>query len=74
MLADAGHALDKTVYIGNDVNDADCLRAVGLAVAPADAHPAAKAVANLILSNRGGRGAIRELADLILPTLAEKPR
>ncbi len=57
---------ENTVYIGNDVNDLDCMRSVGCGVAPADAHPAVKAVAKVVLEHRGGRGALRELAELIL--------
>lgn len=64
-----GHRMERTIYIGNDVNDVGCLEAVGLAVVPADAHSAATAVADLVLSRDGGCGAIRELADLILPLL-----
>jgi N-acylneuraminate cytidylyltransferase len=61
-------ALDPAgvVFVGNDVNDIECLHAAGLGVAPADAHPAAAAAADLVLTRPGGRGAIRELADLII--------
>jgi N-acylneuraminate cytidylyltransferase len=54
------------VYIGNDANDLPCMTRIGCAVTPADAHPSAKAVAHIILEQRGGNGAIRELCDLIL--------
>ena len=70
---DAGVALSETVYIGNDVNDVECLRAVGFAVVPADAHPSAVAVADLQLSCDGGNGAVRELADMLLPLLERQP-
>lgn len=68
-LGQNGHSIQRTVYIGNDINDVGCLRAVGFAVVPADAHPTAKAVADHVLSRNGGCGAIRELADLLLPLL-----
>jgi YrbI family 3-deoxy-D-manno-octulosonate 8-phosphate phosphatase len=58
--------LRRMIYVGNDINDLECMRAVGLGVAVADAHPTIRAEAGLILSRRGGRGAVRELADLIL--------
>jgi N-acylneuraminate cytidylyltransferase len=54
------------VYLGNDVNDSECLLAAGCGAVVADAHPGAKAVADLVLRRGGGRGAVRELADLIL--------
>jgi YrbI family 3-deoxy-D-manno-octulosonate 8-phosphate phosphatase len=65
-LSERGLRLDQTVYIGNDVNDVECLKAAGCGVAVADAHPTAKAAADLILNAPGGRGALRELSDLIL--------
>lgn len=61
-----GVDLGKTVYVGNDVNDLECMSAVGYPVAPADAHPAALAAAKLVLRKDGGNGAVRELADMLL--------
>jgi N-acylneuraminate cytidylyltransferase len=58
------------IYVGNDVNDLDCMRLVGCAVAVADAHPRALACADIVLSRRGGHGAVRELCDLLGPCLA----
>jgi len=57
---------NEAIFVGNDVNDVGCLRASGCAVTPADAHPAARSEADLVLQRSGGRGAIRELADLVL--------
>lgn len=64
----AAHDLDRehVVFVGNDVNDVECLRAAGCGVVVADATPEARAAADLVLTHRGGRGAVRELADLIL--------
>jgi YrbI family 3-deoxy-D-manno-octulosonate 8-phosphate phosphatase len=64
----AARALDieRAVYVGNDVNDLECMRAVGVAVCPSDAHDEAKHAARLILDRPGGQGAVRELCDLIL--------
>ncbi len=61
-----GVSLANTVYIGNDVNDLDCMGAVGFPVAPSDAHEAARDAARLVLQNAGGNGAVRELADMLL--------
>ncbi len=55
----------QVIYVGNDVNDLACMQAVGCGVAVSDAHPDVLKDANLILSERGGHGAIRELCDLI---------
>ncbi len=58
--------LAHVVYIGNDVNDAECLRIAGFAAVPADAHPSVKPLADLVLTLPGGHGAVRQLIDLIL--------
>jgi N-acylneuraminate cytidylyltransferase len=65
-LAARGIDPAQAVYVGNDVNDLEAMAAVGCAVAPADAHPEALRRARLVLDRRGGAGAVRELADLIL--------
>lgn len=57
------------VYLGNDVNDLECLAAVGGPVIVADAHPAVHSAARIVLRSNGGAGAVRELADLILSNL-----
>jgi YrbI family 3-deoxy-D-manno-octulosonate 8-phosphate phosphatase len=58
--------MKQIAYIGNDTNDIECLRGVGFGAVPADSHPAAMAAANWVLGRRGGDGAVRELADLII--------
>ena len=58
-----GVALADTAYVGNDVNDAECLRAVGLPVVPADAWPEVKPLALWVLSRVGGDGCVREFCD-----------
>lgn len=65
-LKGRGIALEDTIYVGNDVNDLECMAAVGCAIAPADAHPSALAAADITLTRPGGRGALRELADMLL--------
>lgn len=61
-------ALDpaSVVYLGNDVNDVACFPVVGCAAVVADAHPSAKAEADIILSRPGGQGAVRELCDRLV--------
>ena len=65
-LAERDIDLADVVYVGNDDNDLPCMTRVGCAVAPADAYPAARQAAHLVLEHRGGRGAVREICDLIL--------
>ena len=56
----------QAVYLGNDINDLPCFPLVGCAVVVADAHPTARAAADLVLEHNGGHGAVRELIDMIL--------
>ncbi len=56
----------QAAYIGNDINDLECLKHVGVAVIPADAHHLVIDTATWILQHNGGRGAIREFADVLL--------
>lgn len=56
----------EIVYIGNDVNDIDCMNACGLSFAPADAHETARVAADRILCAPGGGGAIREMCDYLI--------
>ena len=65
-LEDNGLSSDRVLYVGNDVNDLDCLRSVGMPVVVADAHRDVLQAARLQLSHPGGRGAVRELADRVL--------
>lgn len=64
----AGVPLERIAYLGNDVNDLPALRLVGWPVAVADAHPEVRAAARVILSRAGGDGAVRELAERVLPS------
>ena len=60
-----GVPAEATAYMGNDVNDLECMNYVGLSIAPCDAHADIRAIANLVTNRRGGRGAIREVADML---------
>jgi 3-deoxy-D-manno-octulosonate 8-phosphate phosphatase (KDO 8-P phosphatase) len=60
--------LQEMAYIGDDVNDLELLKKVGLSATPADGITDAKKICNYICKSKGGEGAFRELADLILET------
>lgn len=66
ILANAGLQAEQVAYIGNDVNDLPCFPLVGLAVCVADSHPEVLRSADLVLTRKGGRGAVREFIDLVL--------
>jgi YrbI family 3-deoxy-D-manno-octulosonate 8-phosphate phosphatase len=56
----------RVAYVGNDVNDLECLRAVGWPIVVPEAHPQARALARTVLSRPGGAGAVRDLCDRVL--------
>jgi len=58
--------LGEICFMGDDVNDLAAMEIAGLAAAPADARPAARAKAAIVTSAKGGHGAVRELVDRIL--------
>ena len=62
------HQIDpnQVIFLGNDVNDLSCVDKVGCFIAVADAHPSVRSQADLVLSRRGGKGAVRELCDKLL--------
>jgi 3-deoxy-D-manno-octulosonate 8-phosphate phosphatase (KDO 8-P phosphatase) len=57
---------EAVCYVGDDVVDIPVLRHAGLAVAVADAVEEVKAHAHYVTSAKGGRGAVREVVELIL--------
>ena len=62
-----GIILEEVCYVGDDINDAELLKAVGYAACPSTAMDSIKAIEGIrILQKGGGEGAIRELCDLIL--------
>jgi N-acylneuraminate cytidylyltransferase len=58
-------SLAETSYVGNDVNDAECLAVVGLPVVPADAWAEVVPLARLVLTRAGGHGCVREFCDAV---------
>lgn len=56
----------QIAFIGDDVNDIEAMGLCGLRVTVADGMPMVKDHANYVCSLRGGNGAFRELADLII--------
>ncbi len=65
-LSHLGLADEEVAYMGDDVNDIPLLRRVGLSGAPADAYPDVLREVRFVSRHPGGRGAVRELCDLIL--------
>lgn len=59
-------APDLVAYVGDDVVDLPILTRVGLAIAVADAHPLVLQHAHWSTQQPGGRGAARDVCELIL--------
>lgn len=64
-LDNLGIDASNCVYVGNDTNDLGCMALAGYSIAPSNAVSEVKAVADLVLRNHGGHGAVRELIDLL---------
>ena len=68
ICADRSISSRQVAYMGNDVNDLECMQWAGVGVAVADAMPSVLSVADLVTDRRGGYGAVRELCDLLIDT------
>lgn len=66
IAAGMGIGMDAVAFVGDDLPDLATLRAVGLAIAPADAHAWIHAEAHWITPRDGGNGAARDACDLLL--------
>ena len=66
MLGKTGCSEEQVCYAGDDWVDLPLLNRVGLAVTVADAHPLVKTRVHWVTQHGGGKGAVREICDLIL--------
>jgi len=66
ILKDCGFAKDEVAYMGDDLTDVVCFNRVGFSIAVANARPEVKRSAHYVTEARGGDGAFREAAELVL--------
>jgi 3-deoxy-D-manno-octulosonate 8-phosphate phosphatase (KDO 8-P phosphatase) len=66
LCAELGIGLDAVCFMGDDLPDLPAMRAVGLSIAPANAHAFTAAQAELRTHANAGAGAARELCDLLI--------
>lgn len=66
LLSELNLTDSQVAYIGDDLIDWPVMEKVGLSVAVADAHPLLLPKADYVTRINGGRGAVREVCDLIL--------
>lgn len=57
--------MSSVAYIGNDINDLDAMKCVGLPACPSDACDEIKSISKLVIRVPGGRGVVREFLDHI---------
>ncbi len=66
VVSAAGSAAEETAFIGDDIGDLPAMALAGFAVAVSDAADEVRAAADHVTTRPGGRGAVRELIDLLL--------
>jgi YrbI family 3-deoxy-D-manno-octulosonate 8-phosphate phosphatase len=83
ICGEFGVAVGRTMFVGNDINDIVAFQTIGFPVAVADAYPEVLPHVRARTIRAGGRGAVREICDLIFqakqgvrhePTTAEPRR
>ncbi len=60
--------LEEVAFMGDDVNDYHAMQTVGYSVCPADSTDAVKSIADFVCQSKGGHGAVREFAEIMLRT------
>jgi len=73
LLKKYGLRDDEAAFIGDDIVDATILKRVGLAAVVADCDPAVLPHADLVTRAAGGRGAVREVINILLSARGAKP-
>lgn len=63
--------LKEVAFIGDDINDIPVFNIAGLSACPADTFEYIKNAVDLVTRARGGRGVLREVADLVLAARGE---
>lgn len=58
-----GASADEVAYIGDDLNDLDCIRHCGTTACPADSVPEVLSAVDYVCKHDGGRGAVREFIE-----------
>lgn len=68
LMAKTGVSLDQVAYMGDDILDLPILTRVGLAACPKDSDPEVIQRVDFVSQFEGGRGAVRELCEMIMKT------
>ena len=63
LMVEMNLDFDQVAMIGDDVNDLEVMKSIGIAACPVDAVPAIKSVSHIHLKKKGGEGCVREFLD-----------
>jgi len=66
ILDQTGASAEEAAFMGDDLPDLALMKKVGLSITVADAHKTVREVADMVTSAKGGRGAVREVTEIIL--------
>lgn len=65
IVKESGLRKEEICFVGNEINDLECINESFVSVAPSDAHASVLGCVSYVAKARGGHGVFRELADLI---------
>ena len=66
VAEELGVSAEQIAYIGDDLNDLECIRYCGLTACPADAVPEVLKTVDYVCTRNGGCGAVREFVDKLV--------
>jgi 3-deoxy-D-manno-octulosonate 8-phosphate phosphatase (KDO 8-P phosphatase) len=66
IISEEGIAPENAAFVGDDIGDVDLMKLVGLPIAVKDAIDEVKEAAAFVTRAKGGRGAVREICDILL--------
>jgi YrbI family 3-deoxy-D-manno-octulosonate 8-phosphate phosphatase len=64
LIKSLGISLSQVAFVGNDINDRECMQCVGFPVVVKDAHPDVLKYGKYVTKTNGGYGAVREVCDM----------
>jgi YrbI family 3-deoxy-D-manno-octulosonate 8-phosphate phosphatase len=72
ICAKKNYTYENIAFIGDDINDVEILKRAGFSAAPADAIDEVKNIVHYVCKQKGGQGAYREVADMIMKAQKKK--
>jgi 3-deoxy-D-manno-octulosonate 8-phosphate phosphatase (KDO 8-P phosphatase) len=65
IMKQSNSSLDRTLYIGNDLNDYNIMKLCAHTACPSDSHVLIKDISKFVLNSRGGDGVAREIIEVV---------